>query len=110
MISESTVINSLAADIREVDGDHTLGAGALAEALVAKGWIQTEHIPLAIVETHVPQVFKNGDPVEVYVWGEWIPGTVTEVTPHGLTHVYTEDKGQRTVYTGGTALRKPLNS
>ena len=31
-------IDNLAADIREVDGDHTLSAGALAEALVAKGW------------------------------------------------------------------------
>lgn len=31
-------INDLAADIREVDGDNSLGAGALAEKLIEKGW------------------------------------------------------------------------
>lgn len=31
-------VDKLAADIREVNGNNTLGAGALAEALIAKGW------------------------------------------------------------------------
>jgi uncharacterized membrane protein YebE (DUF533 family) len=30
-------VASLAALLREIDGDHTLGAGALAEALIARG-------------------------------------------------------------------------
>lgn len=33
-----TTSDDLAADIREVDGAHTLGASELAEALSAKGW------------------------------------------------------------------------
>jgi len=32
------IINDLAADIREVDGSNDLGAAALAEKLVEKGW------------------------------------------------------------------------
>jgi hypothetical protein len=32
---------ALAADIRAVDGNHDLGAGALAEALVERGWRRT---------------------------------------------------------------------
>ena len=31
-------IDRLAADIRDSDGAHDLGAGALAEALIGKGW------------------------------------------------------------------------
>ena len=31
-------IDRLAADIRAIDGAHSLGAGALAEALIEKGW------------------------------------------------------------------------
>ena len=34
----STDIDSLAQVIRTVDGDHSLGAGALAEAILESGW------------------------------------------------------------------------
>lgn len=34
----SEVINELAADIRALDGNNDLGAAALAEALIEKGW------------------------------------------------------------------------
>jgi len=34
----ATVADKLAADIREVDGNHNMGAGALAESLIARGW------------------------------------------------------------------------
>ena len=34
----ATTADRLAADIREIDGNHSLGAGALAEALIGKGW------------------------------------------------------------------------
>jgi hypothetical protein len=36
-VSDSAEIDALAALIREVDGNHDLGAGALAEALHARG-------------------------------------------------------------------------
>lgn len=32
----------LAADIREVDGDHKLGASALAEKLIERGWVKPD--------------------------------------------------------------------
>lgn len=41
-------VGLLAALIREVDGDHSLGAAALAEALAARG---VRVVPLPVVET-----------------------------------------------------------
>ncbi len=38
MTADPRVVDQLAADIRLVDGAHQVGAGALAEALVALGW------------------------------------------------------------------------
>ena len=32
-------IDKLAAHIREIDGNHAIATGALAEALIEKGWI-----------------------------------------------------------------------
>jgi hypothetical protein len=34
----ASAIDALAADIRKIDGNHDLGAGALAERLVELGW------------------------------------------------------------------------
>jgi len=41
------VVDALAADIREIDGGHSMGATALAELLVAKGWVQREEFDRA---------------------------------------------------------------
>lgn len=38
--SDVDTVTELAADIRALDGSHSLGAGALAEALVSRGWIR----------------------------------------------------------------------
>jgi hypothetical protein len=39
-IERAERIETLAAAIREIDGAHDMGAGALAEALVDRGWKQ----------------------------------------------------------------------
>ena len=53
----ATETDRLAADIRSVDGDHSLGAGALAEALINRGW----RAPTA-VELHIKHL-NTGSPV-----------------------------------------------
>lgn len=86
----------LAADIRRIDGDHTMGASELATALVEAGW------------TNVPAVvtFEVGEAVEVMVLGEWIPGKLSENYAHGLTSVHTA-KGPVTIMAGASRIRKP---
>lgn len=37
-IDRTADIDRLAGDIRRIDGNHSMGAAALAEALVAAGW------------------------------------------------------------------------
>jgi hypothetical protein len=44
-VNESPEWIGLANDIRAVDGNHDLGAGALAEALTARGWTRAAASP-----------------------------------------------------------------
>lgn len=39
-IAKASLVDDLAADIRLVDGGNSLGAGALAEALLERGWVK----------------------------------------------------------------------
>ena len=41
----TTNIDLLAADIRAIDGNHDKGAGAIAEALIARGWVMFDSLP-----------------------------------------------------------------
>jgi len=43
-----TNIDKLAEAIRRIDGDHTMGAGSLAEKLVEEGWIYNPEIDFEI--------------------------------------------------------------
>lgn len=58
-------VDHLAEDIRKADGNHDLGAAALAEALIAKGWTQgePEEYPRAEADTIVlgPEIFASTD-------------------------------------------------
>lgn len=56
------IIEALAADIREVDGNHELGAAALAEKLAEKGWITSSLQDSVIVDaTEYPRI--EGDTI-----------------------------------------------
>lgn len=59
-MTNSDTILALAADIREVDGDHTLGAAELAEALAARDWVKR-----ATPEHKALKDYKYGDLVRV---------------------------------------------
>lgn len=97
------LVNRLAADIREVDGDHKLGAAELAEALVEKGWTQSP-----AKKADVPlKDYSYGDPVEVWFRGEWLPGQVSEATrgARQIMSVHLQDKGPVTVAHSGNIRR-----
>jgi len=80
-----STIDDLAADIREVDGEHKLGAGELAEALAAKGWVKT---PVALLQPPLG-AYKVGEYVVALKDSTWRDGRISEITPHGI-HVETE--------------------
>lgn len=46
---EAARAEELAADIRAVDGSHSIGAGALAEALVGRGWQRSQDVEVTNV-------------------------------------------------------------
>lgn len=52
-------VDALAADIREVDGKHDLGAAALAEALVDKGWGVPQTYPSTSQDGTVTKIGPN---------------------------------------------------
>lgn len=84
----ATLTDELANDIRAIDGDHDLGAAALATALVELGWAK---IPIVLGS------YREGHSVDVFFppTGEWMPGHVSSVGP-AMVHVDTE-KGPVTV-------------
>lgn len=71
----TTAVDTLAADIRQVDGKRELGAGALAEALTGLGWTKV------VVPTVKPlAAYQVGDLVQVV--GKdmaWHDGRVAEM-------------------------------
>ncbi len=89
-------IDDLAADIRELDGNNDLGAAALAEALVAKGWVKGEPAP----EDRPLKDYKVNDKVIVLdrdlLRREGVVRQVDPVSFH--VHVHTE-KGPITIAT-----------
>jgi hypothetical protein len=59
-------VTALAADIRAVDGNHDLGASALAEALIERGWSQrstaeVERLRIALRHTVTTYDIKGHD-------------------------------------------------
>lgn len=103
-ITELEAIESLAADIRELDGSHELGAGALAEALVAKGWTKLALAAPTVVLSL--KDFKVGDSCETLNKNfDWVEGRVTLVDVAG-THIHTE-KGPVTIQTV-SKIRRPV--
>lgn len=99
---EESDINRLAADIREVDGSHELGAGAIAEALIGKGWIHSSSIPVAEVVPEKPLSladFSVGEPVEVFLpsRGDWTGGRVVEIGQLASTIHVAHEYGSTTV-------------
>lgn len=43
-----STVDKLAEAIRRIDGNHDMGAGALAEALTAEGWVQISDVAPSI--------------------------------------------------------------
>ncbi len=54
-------INDLASDIREVDGEHKLGASELAEKLIEKGWAKTS--PKNDASVDYPHLDSTGETI-----------------------------------------------
>lgn len=73
MNAYDAALSSLAEDIRLVDGNHDLGAGELAEALIRAGWTKIEYI------TRFPVDYTTGRHVEILdgTRGTWLEGTVS---------------------------------
>lgn len=94
MTDKTALIEKLAADIREIDGSHELGAAALAEALIEKGWI------LPVVEVSAEEEFEPHPVLKNYAVqeqvivlrnGDWTPAVVTDKNPEGtMLNVFTE--------------------
>ena len=51
----------LANDIRRVDGNHDLGAGALAEALIERGWTKAAPPPAEAVRAALKRLVATSD-------------------------------------------------
>ena len=80
-----TTAEDLAADIREVDGNHDLGTAELAEALVAKGWTRGK-----TPDPNPPlKEYKVGEYVEVLRGGDWVAGRISS-KQGGVLNVDTE--------------------
>lgn len=103
-ITQLEAIESLAADIRELDGTNELGADALAEALVRKGWTK---IDITVPETVLSlKDFKVGDDVETLNKNfDWVEARVTAIDVAG-THIHTE-KGPVTIQSVAK-IRRPV--
>lgn len=80
----------LAEDIRELDGNHDLGAGELAEGLIQRGWTTVDLV------TRFPGDYAPGRRVEIFDWqqGKWVLG---DVSGHvGNTVQVDTERGPRT--------------
>lgn len=127
----SDQIDQLSEDIREADGDHDLGAGAIAEKLVEKGWVKIpdkfEDVPtflktdlndaqaarVQVLVAHAVSAaliarkpLREGDYVEVLKNGDWEPGKVSSTSAGGMVNVDTE-RGPVTAYQGKSRIRLP---
>lgn len=122
-------VDDLAQDIREIDGSHDLGAGALAEELWEKGWVRLPSkyeemsefmemdlpeevasrlqtlINFAIATDRLKQTpLREGNYVEVLHQGVWVPGKVSSTGPGTMINVDTE-RGPVTAFQGKSRIR-----
>lgn len=82
--------DQLAEDIRTIDGDHKMGAGELAEALVALGYGMLPELPEPI-----PYSLRDYSPGEIVTVRDrnfdWSLGQISEISNNGTNiHVDTE--------------------
>lgn len=54
-------VDDLAQFIRHIDGDHSMGAGALAEAIVGAGYFKADHTEYAADHKHSALEFSDED-------------------------------------------------
>lgn len=66
--------DELAADIREVDGNHSLGASALADLLVDRGWSKSR----TVNSTAELMTLPSGSLIRALLHENQSPGTVFE--------------------------------
>lgn len=93
-MTEQSPTDILAADIRSVDGDHTLGAAELAEKLIELGYTKKPGF-----DPHPSlKEYKQGEFVEVQKDGRWVAGKVTGIEKGSSLLLYVDsERGPRTV-------------
>ena len=52
-------VDKLAQDIRQVDGNHSLGAGALAEKLIERGWCKNQPPSMDEIEAELKAILAG---------------------------------------------------
>ena len=83
MIEQSTPTpaNNLAAVLRFVDGDHTKGAGAIAEAVVALGWKSPAEVA-RLVRTATVESWYEGAAAAMMFTAQPAQGRVSPINPY----------------------------
>lgn len=104
-MSDITAIDQLANDIREVDGDHSLSAGELAEKLVELGYTKAQP-----VNVHPPlKDYKISEFVEVLHQSDWVAGRISGIQKTGNVLLYVDTERGPVTVAGPLRVRKVVS-